>query len=91
MSYFTHQFLGAVVRSDLVGGNQLFPAAAKRRRGRVTAAHQCPPLQWRAGRHGDDGEYFFRHDAGAIDDLQLMDEEFMIRHAARTVENFLNA
>lgn len=91
MSYFTHQFWPLSHGQTLWEGINYFrppqSAAEAVSQLHINALHRNAWLEDTATME----DTFSGIMSGAIDDLQLMDEEFMIRHAARTVETFLDA
>ncbi|WP_411817225.1 aromatic ring-hydroxylating oxygenase subunit alpha [Hyphococcus sp. DH-69] len=91
MAYFTHQFWPLDHGRTLWEGINYFRparnAAERVAQLHVNALHRNAWLEDTATME----DTFSGICSGAINEMQLMDQEFLIRHAARTHEKFLNA
>lgn len=91
MAYFTHQFWPLDHGRTLWEGINYFRparnAAERVAQLHVNALHRNAWLEDTATME----DTFTGIRSGAIDDMQLMDQEFLIRHAARTLNSYLQA
>lgn len=91
MSFFTHQFWPLSHGRTLWEGINYFRPAQNAAEAvaqlHINALHRNAWLEDTATME----DTFVGIMSGAIDDIQLMDEEFLIRHAALTLESYLNA